>query len=53
MAPRNWTTPIPFPEKEWLENLLMNEDRATYAAMTKDQQRVVRFAYLYGVTRTL
>ena len=38
-------------EKEWLENLLLNEDRETYHAMTADQKRVVRFAYLYGITR--
>lgn len=37
-----------FPEKEWLEGLLLPEYRETYASMTPEQKRLVRFAYYYG-----
>lgn len=33
--------------KSWLENLLIDEDREIYHAMTPGQQRVVRFALRY------
>ena len=39
---------IKFPEKKFLENLLMQEDRDAYNAMTPEQKRIVRFAYIAG-----
>lgn len=41
-----------FPEKEWLENLVMQEDRDLYATLSVDQKRLIRFAYMYGVHKT-
>lgn len=42
---------IVFPEKEYLEGMLLDEDREVYKTMSQDQKRVVRFAYYYGLTK--
>jgi hypothetical protein len=44
----NMNMPPKFDVKSWLENLLLNEHRQAYEAMTKEQKTCVRFAYLRG-----
>lgn len=40
--------PKSFDEKRFLENLLLDESRETYASMTKDQRHLLRAAYRFG-----
>ena len=40
--------PPKFDEQRFLENLLLDEDRAAYAAMTPAQRTVVRHAFRFG-----
>jgi hypothetical protein len=37
-----------FPEKQFLENLLLDEYRLAYNLMTREQKTLVRLAFMYG-----
>jgi len=41
-------SPPTFDVDKWLENLLLDEHRAAYSAMTPDQKMCVHFAYSSG-----
>ncbi len=42
---------IVFPVEEWMDDLLLDEQRQAYESMTDDQKRLVRLAYQYGVLK--
>ena len=47
LRPKKWPPPASN-ERKFLENLLTDECREVYAAMTKQQRTLVRFAFARG-----
>lgn len=39
---------LTFPEQQWYDGLLLDEFRHSYDGLTKDQKKLIRFAYIYG-----